>query len=351
MRFSIIIPAYNAERELAGSVASVQAQTFSDWEIVLVDDGSTDGTQALCARLSQTCGKLRVLRQENRGQLLARQAGIAAAGGDYCVFLDADDALLPECLQTLHEALRRNDEPDMAIYSFYYEEAHGERRPAAPLFETERCFSGEEKQTLYRCFLTGTGLNNVWTKAVKRTVFDGDFPDYAAFAGLRCGEDRLHAMGMATNAARIVYLPAPLIRYRLLPGSVTRRYTPEDAARFNTAALYPCELDYLRQWKLLSAETVSLLRAQYEAQAVSTFNRFYQNLPTDEARAWMPAFPWRTFLPAGCETDYLTNPHLNDVQKKILTMMLTGDARGLRKHFRRKQTRKKLRTLKQKLLS
>ncbi len=93
--FSVIIPTYNRIDLARRAVESVLAQTFTDYELILVDDGSTDGTPSLADEFG---GKLACLRQDNRGVSAARNRGIRLAGGDWCVFLDSDDWWLPEKL-------------------------------------------------------------------------------------------------------------------------------------------------------------------------------------------------------------------------------------------------------------
>ena len=350
MRFSIIVPIFNAEKYIGGCVDSVLRQTCADYELIIIDDGSTDGSATICQRLADANPQMRVLRQANGGQLSARLSGIQAARGDYCLFLDADDALLPESLGILAEALEAHNCPDLLIYSFFYVEPSGRRRQAAPLFEEEREFTPQTKRVFYEKFFTGTGLNNVWTKAVKRSVFDGTFPDYSQFFSLRCGEDRLHSMGIAANANRIVYLPQPLYEYRLQPGSVTRQFTPESVARFNTSCVFPCEVDYLRQWNMLNDEFLQRLRASYVSQAVYTLDLFYRNLKGNEEKQRLIRYDWRSFVPPECTAGFETNPFLNDVQKNVFRMMMQADEKGLRRHFLKKKLYRTARTVKRKLI-
>ncbi|MBK9122946.1 MAG: glycosyltransferase [Chloroflexi bacterium] len=98
-RISIVIPAYNARSTIADAVDSCLAQTFPDFEIIVVDDGSSDGTADLLAERYADEPRLRVIRQENAGVSAARNAGIAAARGEFIHFLDADDNLLPQKLE------------------------------------------------------------------------------------------------------------------------------------------------------------------------------------------------------------------------------------------------------------
>ena len=129
-RFSITVPAYNAASTLAETVASVQAQRFDDWEIVICDDGSADGTLALAESLSSADGRIRVVSQENRGSGGAYNTAVSAARARLIVMLSADDLLLPGHLEAYDRAIREH--PDAAIFSSdaYYEYEDGIREPA-----------------------------------------------------------------------------------------------------------------------------------------------------------------------------------------------------------------------------
>lgn len=97
---SILLPAYNAERFLARAVASVREQTLTRWELLIVDDGSTDGTARLMADLAATDGRIRALTAgRNTGAAAARNLALAAAQGRFIAFLDADDTWLPGKLE------------------------------------------------------------------------------------------------------------------------------------------------------------------------------------------------------------------------------------------------------------
>ena len=102
MKVSIIIPVYNVKPYLERCVNSVLGQTYKDIEIILVDDGSTDGSSALCDEIAKTDQRIHVIHQQNQGPSVARNNGIKNAQGDYIVFLDSDDGwLLPDGLEKL----------------------------------------------------------------------------------------------------------------------------------------------------------------------------------------------------------------------------------------------------------
>lgn len=101
MTVSIVIPAYNAERVLDRSAQSALRQSLATIEVVIVDDGSTDSTPAIAQRLAAADSRVTVVSQENRGLAEARRSGVAAARGEWILFLDADDELLPDAAQRL----------------------------------------------------------------------------------------------------------------------------------------------------------------------------------------------------------------------------------------------------------
>ncbi|MFC5299822.1 glycosyltransferase family 2 protein [Azospira restricta] len=95
---SVITPAYKAEKTIAETIRSVQAQTYPDWEMLVVDDGSPDGTAGVVAQFALEDPRVRLIRQANAGPAMARQAALEQARGRYVAFLDSDDLWLPEKL-------------------------------------------------------------------------------------------------------------------------------------------------------------------------------------------------------------------------------------------------------------
>ncbi len=93
MKFSVIVPVYNAEKYLRECLDSILAQTYHDFELILADDGSTDRSPAICGEYAERDGRVRVIRQSNSGVVKARQIGVEAARGEYLVFVDADDRI------------------------------------------------------------------------------------------------------------------------------------------------------------------------------------------------------------------------------------------------------------------
>jgi glycosyltransferase involved in cell wall biosynthesis len=122
---SIIIPVYNAEKTLTRCVESILSQTDNDYEVIIVDDGSTDGSLALCRQYEKTMPCLTVLHQENAGVSVARNIGISQASGEYIFFIDADDYIEPVTVALLKEACGTSNSEtkyDICFFGYYIED-------------------------------------------------------------------------------------------------------------------------------------------------------------------------------------------------------------------------------------
>lgn len=114
---SVIIPAYNAERTILETIKSVQQQTFSDFEIIVINDGSTDRTVELIQSIKDE--RVKIFSYQNGGLPVARNRGITHAGGEFIAFLDADDMWTPDKLELQLKALQQHPEAGVA-YSWTY---------------------------------------------------------------------------------------------------------------------------------------------------------------------------------------------------------------------------------------
>lgn len=105
MKLSIVIPIYNKEAYVEACLKSLLEQDFQDFELIAVDDGSTDGSGDLCDRMAAKDQRIRVIHQKNGGVTAARRRGVEEARGRYIMFVDADDMLLPHAMRVLHTAI------------------------------------------------------------------------------------------------------------------------------------------------------------------------------------------------------------------------------------------------------
>lgn len=123
---SIIIPTYNRVNTLPKTVASVINQTYSNWECIIVDDGSTDDTETLCRDWIDNDSRLQYIQRtiSPKGASHCRNIGLAAAKGDYVIFLDSDDILLPHCLEQRRQLLYGIPGKKFYIFSMYVERSN-----------------------------------------------------------------------------------------------------------------------------------------------------------------------------------------------------------------------------------
>lgn len=122
VKVSVIMPAYNSELYIRESIDSVLAQSFTEFELIVVDDGSTDATATIVQ--SVTDQRVRLIRQPNRGVSVARNTGLEAARGEFITFLDSDDLYYPDFLKTLYQLIQSN-QTEMS-FSNYSESYHAE---------------------------------------------------------------------------------------------------------------------------------------------------------------------------------------------------------------------------------
>ena len=203
-RFSIIIPVYNVERYLDTCVESVLAQTFTDFEVLLIDDGATDSSGTICDCLAEKDSRVRVIHQENQGLSGARNTGIREAKGYYLLFLDGDDWWSHPAV--LENVARRLEETQADVLSFDYQKSFdGQKEP--PYFNKENA----QDYTLEYMMEEGLWVNGACNKAVSGRLFvEGDL----FFRPKVSSEDMDWTLRLAIKADRFDYLQQVVFVYR-----------------------------------------------------------------------------------------------------------------------------------------
>lgn len=220
MKFSILIPVYNVEKYLAACLESIDKQEYRDFEVVIVDDGSTDNSSKICEEYKSNHSNTVVIHKENGGLISARRSGIQNAQGDYCIFCDSDDLLEKNALTEIAKVIEKS-KPDMVIYNAY--EYDGTKKK--PFFE-HILKEGivEDKTVIYDKLLLSYSLNPICLKAVKRSIMDVD-RNYEKFYKCNFGEDLLQSVPLIQCAERIYYLDRCLYNYRVVSGMM-HKYSP-----------------------------------------------------------------------------------------------------------------------------
>lgn len=227
MKFSIIVPVYNAQQHLRQCIDSVLAQTYPEYEIILVNDGSDDTSGQICDEYREKHPHhIRVIHSENRGALIARTTGVRQAAGDVLLFLDADDQFRSDALQVLHRAFESNP-CDLILFNGSVSEQFDIPFRSYP-FPNGALFDSSAKTPLYRTLTISSILNNVCLKAVKRHLLPSD-REYGELPLIRHGEDLLMSIFIITAAEKILCLDENLYFYRQREGSIVHSFHPDRA--------------------------------------------------------------------------------------------------------------------------
>lgn len=207
---SIIVPVYQARQHLDQCIRSLAGQTFSDWELILVDDGSTDGSLDLCRQWAEKDPRIRLIRQENSGVSAARNTGIEAARGQWIGFVDADDWVEPDYLQKLYEHC---GEAQISLCDVDDGEPRALRSELVAA-DVMRIVPSRYAQLPY--------INYVYNKLVARELLFSGGPRFDAHR--RRGEDAAFAVACLLRCQTVAVHPEKLYHYRATPYSATHRF-------------------------------------------------------------------------------------------------------------------------------
>ena len=214
---SVIIPAYNAERFLRATLASAQAQSYRNLEIIVVDDGSTDATAKIAEEAAQSDHRIRVIHQPNLGVAAARNRGLAEARGEFIAPLDADDVWHPLNLALQVEALNKAN-PDVAVsYAWFLAiDAHGTFCGNGPQTQLR------SKQEVLLGQLRGNFIGNASSTVMRRTAVEavGGYNVTLRARNAQGCEDQALYMSLAQKWD-FTFVPHYLIAYRKHPGSMS----------------------------------------------------------------------------------------------------------------------------------
>lgn len=217
---SIIVPVYNAQQYLENCVQSILAQTYRDFQLILVNDGSTDESGNLCDGFAARDSRVTVIHQKNAGVSAARNAGLAVASGEYIGFVDADDTIVPEMLeQTVGAACQHK--VDMVIFDPYVCEGDKTSVDSLHFFPESTVVYKKEITPERLRYMAGAVWRALYSREVLRRnnlKFDSTLP---------LSEDRIFNIEAMGCCEKLYYLRQPLYRYWINPGSAVRKYRPD----------------------------------------------------------------------------------------------------------------------------
>lgn len=224
VRFTVNVPVYNAEKYLHECVDSILNQTFTDFEVNLINDGSKDSSGAICDEYAKKDSRIRVFHNENQGSFATRVFAVNHSDGEYCIFCDSDD-YYDECyLERINELL--NEEECDILHFFHEPVIDGVRKKCTPYWNEKRVFEGEGRNEFYSAMILSTDFNSLNTKAVKTSLYRNDTLDTEKYSFVRNGDDFLQSLYPVFNAEKIIFVPECYYNYRANPESLTHKIDP-----------------------------------------------------------------------------------------------------------------------------
>lgn len=251
---SIIVPIYKVEKFIRQCIESIIAQTYSDIEIILVDDGSPDNCPAICDEYAKQDGRIKVVHKVNGGLVSARRAGLKAAKGDYVGFVDGDDWIEPDMYENFAQAINKYS-PDMLICEF------------KSVYSDKTVFSN---QSLEKEFYDKTSLEKeiypkmlfkdtyyqfgifpcCWSKLFKKEILEKNLYNFTS--EIKMGEDAAFTYPCLLAAKSLAYIGKTLYNYRQDSASMSNAYDEKmaDTILIPYYVLKNCFAGYDEKYKL-----------------------------------------------------------------------------------------------------
>ena len=262
MKFSVIIPVYNSEAFLHKCIDSIVEQNYRDYELILIDDGSTDNSRQICQDYVAKYENIALICQENSGPSAARNRGIDCAQGQYVTFVDSDDWIKPAYFQTLENAVAQN--PDLVFFGMGHDDGQME---IAKVFPSVKVTGNDQIiDFVAKYYLTGDICSVVNKVFSKKILADGmvRFP-----VGTVVEEDLQFVLLAVDKAQRFLSIQDILYCYeRRMFGSVTTKFNPK---KFDSKLrAYREELRIAEKWN--REELAAIFRDNYLSYISSCIN-------------------------------------------------------------------------------
>ena len=300
-QISIIVPIYKAEAYIRRCLDSIVAQSFTDWEAILVDDGSPDRSGEICDEYARRDSRIRVIHQENKGVAGARQTGIDNAIGEYSIHCDPDDWLEGDWLECLYSHAK-SDGADMVICDFFNE------RPMGQEYDCQKPYELTSK-TVFRQLVEGTMHGSTCNKLLRTRLYK-DFNITFPLNMVYC-EDLFVICQFLSHDIKVSYVPKALYHYDKMSNSNSLSSTVKSMSREAVDSL------------IYFTDYVSELRLNEDYQDVINDRKCYTKSVIWYSQHYSPVF----FRQKYSEIDNILRKHCKEEaagQTKSLQLALYG---------------------------
>ena len=249
MFFSVLIPVYKTIEYLEECIESILCQSFEDYEIVLLDDGSPDGCSEVCDRFALEFPSIIVVHKFNEGLLLSRRKGFIFARGQFFICVDSDDYLVSKnAFAEIYYTLKKTGS-DLLLFDYLYgAEEEQNTRKISIIAGCETVFT--DKTQYYRRVLNSKWANAIWAKVMSRDIVDIDSSYEQINSSLykSMGEDLIQSLPIYTNATIIAHLKRYLYYYRYNENSISKN--PDIGFYYALKTQYNTMNYYMDLWKM-----------------------------------------------------------------------------------------------------
>lgn len=217
VKVSVVVPVYNAQQDIARCIRSILRQDLKELEVIVIDDGSSDGSGEICDRLALEDGRIKVVHRENQGVSCARNYGISIAQGEYIGFVDSDDQASPKMFSCLYNRAEEQN-ADMVICDAVTKDGESETLDTFDFLDSGGAFTKDQITPEMLILLAGAA----WRCLYRRSLLSAQhicFPE-----GLKFSEDRVFNI-LALGNSRVIYYEKTALYSRFLrEGSAVSRY-------------------------------------------------------------------------------------------------------------------------------
>lgn len=312
MKISIVVPVYNAEATLQNTINSVLNQTNSNWELILVNDGSTDMSRAICDSFSKEYDNIFTFHKNNEGQFLTRMYGIYKSSGDYIGFLDADDLLDEKYVECLLCSIETYNNPDVLCFGFV--EKNGiyckERIP-----DKTKQFIDDPIKLLTEILnkrIPGSMCSKVFSlRILKETYIDSEY-----VKNKRYGEDAFQAFLYLLSCHSVVVLNFSLYCYVRNDHGFSLGFESRDMDYFNTKYVYKMLLNKALELNS-SDELVLKIYAKNFNECVNYILKYYRSATNHKRRKDLVDYDWSSYLLEKNNEDITLNPYVRKSYIKV----------------------------------
>ena len=225
VKVSVVVPVYNTQNSVGRCIDSIITQTYNNIEIILVNDGSTDGSLEVLKLYAKKDPRIKVVDQKNSGGIVARKNGIMNSTGDYVLLEDSDDWLEDNLVEKCVDAITDQKDVDIVKFGYISEPSKKEKNLFNDGKINRSVLEGEEINQVIQRLIYESDCNHVWNEMVKKDLYD--FGDKIFDKIVHKGEDLQINLQLYQKAKKIVFLKDNLYHYLDNPNGITNRINTE----------------------------------------------------------------------------------------------------------------------------